>query len=225
MNRRAIRLSILVLAAAILPAAFAEDVAPVVRTDDDAASALALDQIAENPITETDQSHWAFCPIVRPRIPAVTMTQWPRTGIDTFILARLEHHEIGPADIADRATLIRRLTFALTGLPPTVDELTAFESDPHPDAYERLADRLLASPAYGERWGQHWLDLARFAETDGFEFDQARPDAWRYRDWVIRAINRDLPYDAFVRLQLAGDEVARDDPQAFIATGFNRCYP
>ena len=121
---------------------------------------------------------------------------------------------------------LRRLSFDLTGLPPT-PRGAATHSWPtaRRDAYERLVDRLLASPHYGERWGQHWLDLARFAETDGFEFDQARPDAWRYRDWVVEALNRDLPYDQFVRLQLAGDEVRPDDPSAFIATGFNRCYP
>ena len=126
---------------------------------------------------------------------------------------------------ADRSTLLRRITFDLTGLPPTPDELADFCADSSPLAYERLVDRLLASPHYGERWGQHWLDLARFAETDGFEFDQARPDAWRYRDWVVQALNHDMPYDTFVRLQLAGDEVRPGDPAAFIATGFNRCYP
>jgi hypothetical protein len=120
---------------------------------------------------------------------------------------------------------MRRLSFDLTGLPPESEELEAFLADRSPMAYERVVDRLLASPHHGERWGQHWLDLARFAETDGFEFDQARPNAWRYRDWVVQAFNSDLPYDAFVRLQLAGDEVQPEDASAFIATGFNRCYP
>ncbi len=122
-------------------------------------------------------------------------------------------------------TLLRRLSFDLTGLPPTPDEIGSFQNDRSADAYEKVVDRLLASPQYGERWAQHWLDLARYADTDGFEFDQARPNAWRYRDWVVSAMNRDLPYDQFVRFQLAGDEVAPDDPNAFIATGFNRCYP
>jgi len=148
-----------------------------------------------------------------------------KSAIDAFILERLEEQRLPHAPPADRATLLRRLSFDLTGLPPTLDEQDAFLADRSPLAYERLVDRLLASPHYGERWGQHWLDLARFAETDGFEFDQARPDAWRYRDWVVDALNRDLPYDDFVRLQLAGDELRPDDPSAFIATGFNRCYP
>ena len=148
-----------------------------------------------------------------------------RNPIDAFILARLEQRGLPHAPQADRPTLLRRLCFDLTGLPPTPAELDAFMRDCSPLAYERLVDRLLASPRHGERWGQHWLDLARFAETDGFEFDQARPDAWRYRDWVVQALNSDLPYDVFVRLQLAGDEVRPGDPAAFIATGFNRCYP
>jgi Protein of unknown function (DUF1553)/Protein of unknown function (DUF1549) len=155
----------------------------------------------------------------------VKETSWARNPIDRFILSRLEKTGGRHAIEADRATLLRRLTFDLTGLPPTLEEQRSFLSDHSQGAYDRLVDRLLASPQYGERWGQHWLDLARFAETDGFEFDQARPDAWRYRDWVVLALNRDLPYDQFVRLQLAGDEARPDDPSAFIATGFNRCYP
>ena len=169
--------------------------------------------------------HWAFASPKRPAVPNVKEASWSRNPIDRFILARLEQRGLRPAPEADRATLLRRLSFDLTGLPPTVLEQQLFLSDPSPTAYDRLVERLLASPRYGERWGQHWLDLARFAETDGFEFDQARPDAWRYRDWVVDALNRDLPYDLFVRLQLAGDEVRPDDPWAFIATGFNRCYP
>jgi hypothetical protein len=150
---------------------------------------------------------------------------WVRNPIDTFILAGLESRNLHHAAEADRESLLRRLTFDLTGLPPTPEELDAFLRDQTPMAYERVVERLLASPHYGERWGQHWLDLARYAETDGFEFDQARPNAWRYRDWVVRALNEDLPYDAFVRLQLAGDEYRPGDASAFIATGFNRCYP
>ena len=173
----------------------------------------------------TDSDHWAFIPPRRPQVPRVKEVSWVRNPIDAFILARLEEQGLPHAALADRPTLLRRLTFELTGLPPTPDELDAFLADRSPLAYEHLVDRLLASPHYGERWGQHWLDLARFAETDGFEFDQARPDAWRYRDWVVQALNQDLPYDAFVRLQLAGDEARPGDPTAFIATGFNRCYP
>ena len=117
---------------------------------------------------------------------------------------------LAPRPKPSRPTLLRRLSFDLTGLPPTPEELAAFESDKPPDAYERLVDRLLACPAYGERWAQHWLDLARFAETDGFEHDKVRPQAWKYRDWVIAALNADMPYDEFVRLQVAGEAEDRD---------------
>jgi hypothetical protein len=171
------------------------------------------------------EDHWAFVPPRRSDVPRVKETSWLRNPIDAFILARLEEGRLPHAPEADRATVLRRLSFDLTGLPPTPDEASAFLADGSPLAYERVVDRLLMSPHYGERWGQHWLDLARFAETDGFEFDQARPDAWRYRDWVVQALNRDLSYQAFVRLQLAGDEVRPGDPAAFVATGFNRCYP
>jgi hypothetical protein len=172
-----------------------------------------------------EQAHWAFTPPRRPEIPRVKEGSWVRNPIDAFILARLQARGLRPAPEANPATLMRRLSFDLTGLPPAPEDLAAFRSDRSPLAYEHLVDRLLANPQYGERSGLHWLDLARFAETDGFEFDQARPDAWRYRDWVVRALNRDLSYDTFVRLQLAGDEIRPGDSAAFIATGFNRCYP
>jgi len=173
----------------------------------------------------SEPAHWAFVPPKHPALPKVKEKAWVRNPIDTFILAALEADELRHAPEADRATLARRLSLDLTGLPPNKKELETFLADRAPDAYERYVDRLLESPHYGERWGQHWLDLARYADTDGFEFDQVRPDAWRYRDWVISALNRDMPYDAFVRLQMAGDEVAPDDPSAFVATGFHRCYP
>src|SRR5262249_24544887 len=150
---------------------------------------------------------------------------WVRNPIDAFILAALEANGLSPSPEARRTTLLRRLSFDLTGLPPSPDELDSFLRDRSPGAYEKVVDRLLASPQYGIRWAQHCLDLARYADTDGFEFDQARPNAWRYRDWVVEALNGDRPYDQFVRLQLAGDEIAPEDPKAFIATGFNRCYP
>ncbi len=172
-----------------------------------------------------DEVHWAFVAPGRTEVPGVRETSWIANPIDAFVLARLEERGWAHAAEADRATLLRRLSYDLTGLPPSPEELENFLADGSPLAYDRLVDRLLASPHLGERWGQHWLDLARFAETDGFEFDQARPDAWRYRDWVVQALNRDLPYDTFVRLQLAGDQVRPGDPAAFIATGFNRCYP
>ena len=130
-----------------------------------------------------------------------------------------------PAAEADSTALIRRVTFDLTGLPPTPEEVEAFTSDDKPGAFERLVDRLLASPKYGERWAQHWLDLAHYADSNGFELDAERPDAWRYRDWVVAALNEDMPYDRFVELQLAGDEIAPGDPTALIATGFGRCGP
>lgn len=181
--------------------------------------------VPEDPITEYDREHWSFSPLKRPELPAVKNGNWYRTPVDRFILARLERAGLTPLPPADRGTLIRRLTFDLTGLPPTPAEIDAFVDDAAPDAYEKLLDRLLASPAYGERYAQHWLDLARFAETDGFEHDLVRPTAWKYRDWVIDALNRDLPYDEFVRLQIAGDELVPGDEAAAIATGFLLCGP
>ena len=180
---------------------------------------------AGKPITAEDRRHWAFVPPARPLPPGVKRSGWARNPIDAFILARIEENETRPAPEADKATLLRRLRFDLTGLPPTPEEVESFRADPSENAYEKVVDRLLASPAYGERWAQHWLDLARYADTDGFEFDQVRPNAWRYRDWVVEALNRDMPYDEFARGQLAGDELAPEDVSAFIATGFNRCYP
>jgi len=177
------------------------------------------------PVSAAERDHWAFRTPHRPPAPAVKTPAWVRNPVDAFILAALEENGLAPAAEADRPTLLRRLTFDLTGLPPTPAELDAFLADRGPAAYERVVDRLLASPRYGERWAQHWLDLARYADTDGFEYDAVRPDAWRYRDWVVAALNGDLPYDRFVRLQLAGDEVAPGDPGATVATGFNRCYP
>lgn len=173
----------------------------------------------------SEPQHWSFVPPRRPPLPSVREQGWARNPIDRFVLAALEENGLKPAPEADRATLARRLSFDLTGLPPRPEIAEAFADDARPDAYDRFVDRLLTCPQYGERWGQHWLDLARYADTDGFEFDQTRPNAWRYRDWVVSALNRDLPYNAFVRLQMAGDELAPNDPSAFIATGFHRCYP
>ena len=172
-----------------------------------------------------EPAHWAFVPPREVTPPVVRDTRWARNPIDVFILARLEAEGLGHAPEADRPTLLRRLGFDLIGLPPSPEEVAAFEADRSPDAFEKQVDRLLASPHFGERQAQHWLDLARYADTDGFEFDEARPDAWRYRDWVVRALNADMPYDRFVGLQLAGDELEPDDPESVVATGFNRCYP
>lgn len=185
---------------------------------DSASSAAPVDDspIVESPITDSDRDHWAFQPITRPKLPSVQQSERERSAIDTFIAARLAKKGLTLAPDADRPTLLRRLSLDLTGLPPTADELAAFVADESPDAYERQVDRLLASPAYGERWGQHWLDLARFADTDGFEHDKIRPEAWRYRDWVIKALNADLPYDQFVTQQLAGDMEQTGDSESEI---------
>jgi hypothetical protein len=163
-----------------------------------------------------------FSPPVRPAVPPA---RWGHNPIDAFILARLEAKKLAPSRETDRSRLLRRVTFDLTGLPPTVAEQDAFLNDPSPAAYTRVVDRLLASPAFGERLAQPWLDLVRYAETDGFNQDAHRPAAHRYRDWVIRAINDAMPYDRFVRLQLAGDELEPDDPDALVAAGFNRLWP
>ncbi|HEY1785321.1 MAG TPA: PSD1 and planctomycete cytochrome C domain-containing protein [Pirellulales bacterium] len=163
---------------------------------------------------------WALQPLVAPHLPAIQDGQWPINAIDHFVLAKLEAAQLAPAPAADRPALIRRLTFDLIGLPPTPEEVEAFVGDSASDAYERLVDRLLASPHYGERWGRHWLDVVRFAESQGFERNKYYPGAWRYRDWVIQAVNDDLPYDEFVRMQLAGDVLHPDDPAALVAAGY-----
>src|SRR5262249_39751067 len=158
----------------------------------------------------------------RPAVPAVRGASWVRNDLDAFVLARLEKEKITPSPEADRVTLIRRLSLDLLGLPPSPEEVDAFVKDSGPDAYERLVDRLLASPHYGGRWGRHWLDLARYADSDGFEKDTGRPFAWRYRDWVIDALNRDLPYDQFTVEQLAGDLLPGATTEQKVATGFHR---
>lgn len=172
---------------------------------DEDGSAVTID---EPPVAEVDRTHWAYRPLLRAPIPSVTHADWCRNPIDRFILSALESRGLTGAAEADRATFLRRVTFDLTGLPPTPEELTDFLAETALDAEERLIDRLLNSPAYGERAAQHWLDLARFAETDGFEHDKIRSDAWQYRDWVVRAFQDDLSYADFVRYQLAGDELA-----------------
>jgi hypothetical protein len=160
---------------------------------------------------------WSLLPVRASEPPAVKHRAWPRNPIDRFVLAKLEARGLSPSPEADRRTLIRRVTFDLIGLPPTPDEVAAFLADTRLDAYERLVERLLASPAYGERYARHWLDVVRFGESDGFERDLPRFSAWPYRDWVVRALNADVPYDEFVRLQLAGDALR---PDALAATGF-----
>ena len=150
---------------------------------------------------------------------------WVRNPVDAFILAQLEQRGWHPAPPASRPEWIRRVSFDLTGLPPTPEEVDAFVADESPDAYERVVDRLLGSPRYGERWAQHWLDVVRFAETEGFEYDRHIPDAWRYRDYVIDSLNRDKPFDRFVVEQIAGDEVAPQDQECLAASTFHRLGP
>jgi hypothetical protein len=184
----------------------------------------------EPSINAEDRAHWAFRPPIQGNIPSCPDGSSMGNPIDAFILNALTRLGLEPAPPAGRAMLLRRVTFDLIGLPPTPQELDDFVKDPHPDAYERVVDRLVASPHYGERWAQHWLDVARFAESNGYELDAERPHAWRYRDYIIRSFNDDKPYDRFVTEQLAGDELAgRSDPRSatdpLIATGFNLCGP
>jgi hypothetical protein len=167
------------------------------------------------------RTHWAFKAPVRPPVPSVKQTKRPRNPIDNFILARLEKEKLKPSPEAERTALIRRLSLDLLGLPPTLPEVDAFLADRAPDAYERLVERLLASPHYGERWGRHWLDVARYADTNGYEKDRPR-SIWPYRDWVINAFNRDLPYDEFIIEQLAGDLLPNPTLDQRVATGFLR---
>ena len=173
-------------------------------------------------ITERDRHHWAFQPVGRAEPPSIPGQTNP---IDRFIIARLQTNGLLLAPGATKEQLIRRLNFDLIGLPPTRQEIDSFVNDPSANAYEKLVDRLLASVHYGERWGRHWLDLARFAESDGFEHDAVRPHSWRYRDYVINSFNADKPYDRFIREQLAGDEMFPNDPEALMATGFNLLGP
>lgn len=166
--------------------------------------------------------HWSFRKPERRAPPATKNSAWITNPIDAFILAKLEQHGLSPAPRAEKATLIRRAFYDLTGLPPTPADVEAFLKDDSPKAYENLVDRLLESPRYGERWGRHWLDVVRYADTNSFERDGNKPHSWRYRDYVIRAFNDDKPYDQFVREQLAGDELPQVTNDSLIATGFYR---
>jgi hypothetical protein len=173
---------------------------------------------------EKGRQYWAFQPPQKPAVPKVKNTKWSAQPVDRFLLARMEQARIAPVADADRATLLRRVTLDLTGLPPTLDEIDAFAHDTSRDAYAKVVDRLLATPRFGERWGRHWLDIARYADSVGRGRNYAFPFAWRYRDWVIDAFNKDLPYDQFVRDQVAGDllpaDTAAQRNQQLIATGF-----
>src|ERR1041384_7099504 len=167
------------------------------------------------------ERHWSFVPPRRADLPAVRNEKWVRNPIDRFVLARLERGNLKPSPEADRATLLRRLSFDLTGLPPTTAELDAFLADKSPNAYEKQVDRLLALPQYGERMAMQWLDLARYADTHGYHIDSAR-DMWKWRDWVIDAFNRNMPYDRFAIEQLAGDLLPNATVEQKLASGFNR---
>ncbi len=165
---------------------------------------------------------WAYQPVVRPAVPVLENAGWVRSPIDAFILAGLEAKGLQPAPPADRYALLRRVTYDLTGLPPTQAEIAAFVADESADAYSKVVDRLLASQQYGVKWAQHWLDLVRYAETEGYERDNKKPFVWRYRDWVVDALNADMPYGDFVTKQLAGDELPDAKVADHIATGFFR---
>jgi cytochrome c553 len=176
-------------------------------------------------VTDEDRRHWSFRPLATCALPEVNGRTWCQTPVDCFIVAALEERGLRPNSPADRRTMIRRVYFDMLGLPPAPHEVEAFDADPHETAYDELIERLLASPQYGERWGRHWLDVARYADSDGLESDADRPDAYHYRDFVIRALNEDLSYQTFVRWQLAGDEYEPDNPQALAATGFLTAAP
>jgi hypothetical protein len=180
-----------------------------------------IDQGADWPVSPIAKKHWSFIAPTRPDLPAIKDRSWPKNPIDNFVLAKIEQHGLAPSPEADRITLIRRLSLDLTGLPPTLEQIDEFVNDQDQKAYENLVERLLASPSYGERWGRHWLDVARYADTNGFEKDLAR-SIWPFRDWVIDAMNRDMPFDQFTIEQLAGDLLPRPTLQQRIATGFLR---
>ena len=172
----------------------------------------------------TAQLWWSFQKPVRPVVP-VNKDPWVRTPVDAFIAQRLTAQKLKPAREADRRTLIRRAYLDLHGLPPTAEQIELFAKDTSPDAYEKLLDSLLASPRYGEKWGRHWLDLARYGDTAGFEQDPYLLYAWRYRDYVIDSFNNDKPYDRFVKEQIGGDELYPDDPASMTGTGFYTVGP
>jgi hypothetical protein len=175
--------------------------------------------------SSSPKEYWAFKPLSNQTPPKVKNAAIVKTPIDAFVLSTLEKKGLTLSPSLDRRRLIRRVTFDLLGLPPTPKEAETFVADPDPRAYEKLVDRLLASPHYGEKWGRHWLDLARYADSNGQEGDEDRPTAYHYRDFVIRSLNADMPYDTFVRWQLAGDELSPDNPLALSATGFLTAGP
>jgi mono/diheme cytochrome c family protein len=174
------------------------------------------------PVTPETMKFWSFQPVRRPPVPVPRHRDWVRNPIDAFVLHRLEAAGLSPAPPASRQVLIRRAYYDLIGLPPSPEEVRAFLADRSSEAWEKVVDRLLASPQYGEKWGRHWLDLVHYAETNSYERDGAKPNAWRYRDYVIQSLSRDKPYDRFVMEQIAGDEMPGRNPEKLIATGFYR---
>jgi hypothetical protein len=188
----------------------------------DPLAAPTTDSHAPPPVDDAAKAFWSFQPVVRPTPPATHDDGWVRTPIDAFVLAKLEQAGLKPAPAANKTSLLRRAYYDLIGLPPSPEEVEAFVADESPRAFERVVDALLASPHYGERWGRHWLDLVRYAETNSYERDGAKPFVWRYRDYVIRSFNDDKPYDQFVTEQLAGDELDPATPDKIIATGYYR---
>ncbi|MDZ4779388.1 MAG: PSD1 and planctomycete cytochrome C domain-containing protein [Planctomycetia bacterium] len=200
----------------------ATEIATLAKWIDSLPASLAS---AEKKIRDEDRAHWSYLPVVRHEPPSVSNPDWVRNAIDAFVLAGLDQAELSPSPEATKLALVRRATFDLIGLPPTPEEVQSFLADESPDAYEKLIDRLLASEHYGERWGRHWLDVARYADSDGFEFDMDRPQAYKYRDYVIRSFNEDKPYDRFIEEQIAGDEIAPGNQDALIATAFLRNGP
>jgi len=175
--------------------------------------------------TAAERSHWALQPVKDVAVPALPDGVAAGSPIDAFVAKRLAEKGLHLAPVADKVTLLRRVSLDLTGLPPTPAEVDAFLEDQSPQAFTKVVDRLLASPHYGERWGRHWLDLARFAESDGFKDDAVRPNSWHYRDYVVTSLNQDKPYDRFIKEQIAGDELWPHSAEARIATAFNRHYP
>jgi len=210
MKLSVIKASVTVLTAATLIAATSDKIAPL------------------GTYKPSEKSYWAFQPRNDAKPPVFTSPAdkaWVKTPIDAFILEGLKKAGLKPAPQADKLTLIRRVTYDLHGLPPTPEEIDAFVKDTSPKAWEHLVDRLLASPRYGEQWGRHWLDVVRFAESDGYEYDTHRPDAYRFRDYVVQSFNEDKPYDQFVKEQLAGDEMDPNNETYMVASGFNRLGP
>ncbi len=183
---------------------------------------VVTDRLNQRRSTAQDKDWWVFQPLRHPIVPQVTNAQWSANPVDRFLFARLETEGLKPSPEADRRTLIRRAYFDLIGLPPSTEEVERFAADQSPDAYEKVIDALLRNPHYGEKWGRHWLDLVRYAESDGFKSDEYRPSAWRYRDYVIRSFNDDKPYNRFLMEQVAGDELWPDAPDAIVGTSYLR---